>query len=142
MQMFHSLPAIRAGIDHQSESAPAWVQTQALLLGDRAGSGQEPAQQCLLTGGAVGQRAEVLLGDHQDVRRRLRMDVREGQHIVGLIETRHRDGATRDLAEEAIKLSSHGCMLNPETGPWSNVCITPSNYFLKYLGIMPGAQGS
>ena len=48
----------------------------------------------------------VLLRDHQDVHRRLRGDVAEGERGVGLADHRRRDLAGHDPAEQAVSLHS------------------------------------
>src|SRR5712664_4639691 len=49
----------------------------------------------------VVQRADVGRGNHQEVRRRLRVHVLEGQHAVTPLDDGRRDLAARDLAEYA-----------------------------------------
>lgn len=113
MQVIDALPSVGASVDHQAKAAAAGMHAEALLLCHYAGCAEKLTQQRRLSGGAVGERPEVLFGNQEDVHRRLWMNVGKGQHIAVLIETLHRDGATCDLAEEAIKVSSHGCILNP-----------------------------
>ena len=58
--------------------------------------------------GQLGQGRHVHLRDHQDVRRRLRVDVAEGQRQVGLGDLVGRDSPAHDPAEQAVSSSSHG----------------------------------
>lgn len=71
----------------------------------------------------------MLFRNDEDVHRRLRVEVREGEHVVVLIQARDRDFTGGDLAEEAVWSCSHVRMLNLR------------GYFLKYFGSNPGSHG-
>jgi hypothetical protein len=56
----------------------------------------------------MGESGEMLFGDKQDVHRRLRVDVREGEDMVILVEALNGNGAGGDFAEEAGGQSVEG----------------------------------
>ena len=75
------------------------------------------------------ERAEVLLGDDQNMYRGLRIDIRKGEHVIVLKEASDGNCARGDFAEEAVGVCSHVRMLNR------------GGYFLKYFGSYAVVQG-
>ena len=95
--MVDGLAAVGSGIHDKPVAL-----VEILLSGDlRCGGEQVPEQLCIL-GGCVRERSKVLLGNDQDVDRRLRVDVGEGNDLLVLEETGDRDRSRGDLAEKAI----------------------------------------
>lgn len=99
--MRHFLAAVRADIGQN----PVARRLQAQLAGDGTDGADQPGD---LVGIGFGReivdRDIFALGNHQDVVRRLRIDVVEGQGEIVLIDLFARDLATQDLAK--ILLSS------------------------------------
>ena len=92
--MIDGLAAVRTGIDDQPVAL-----IEILLSGDLRGGGEQMTEQPCILGGRVRERCEVLLRNDQDVDRRLRMDVREGDDLLVLEETGDRDCSGGDLAK-------------------------------------------
>jgi len=97
VEMVDSLAAVRAGVDDQAVAVG-----EVLGAGDFHGCGEEMAEHGGVLRRGMGVGGEVLLGDEQDMDRRLRIDVREGEDVVILIEALGGDGTGCDFAEEAI----------------------------------------
>ncbi|MNY53708.1 hypothetical protein D3C86_1894880 [compost metagenome] len=58
----------------------------------------------------VRDRGDVLLRDHEDVDRRLGVDVAEGDGVIVLVDDLRRDLAGDDLAEETIGHLRHSLL--------------------------------
>jgi len=71
----------------------------------------------------------VLLGDDQQVHRRLWINVWKREDEFVFVDARDWDHIAGDLAEETVRVSSHERMLNLR------------RYFLKYFGSIPGIHG-
>ena len=94
MQVKHALARPLAVVHHQAEGV-----AHALLLGDARRRVQQVAEDIAILRAGVRQPGDGLLGDHQDMHRRLRVDVPEGQAAIILIDDVGRDLAVNDLAE-------------------------------------------
>lgn len=98
MEVLDGLPAVDTGVEDESVAI-----REALLHGDLRGGGDKLTQH----GGVLGERVsgggEVCLGDDEDVLGGLRVDVREREDGVVLVEAIDGDGAGCDLAEEAVR---------------------------------------
>ena len=123
MQVIDGLSAVGAGVDDDAKTV-----VEMLLLSDLVGCGEELTED-LVRGRGVRERSEVSLGDDQQVNGRLWINVREREHSFGFIDTCDGDHAVGDLAEEAVGVGSHEGIL------------ILRDYFLKYLGSIPGIQG-
>ena len=97
MQMFHRLPSIRPGIHNQPIPTP-----QPLLPRNLHGSRHQPTQQRLIPRLRLRQRPDMPLRNHQNMHRRLRMNIRKRHHLLILIQARHRNRTGGDLAKKAI----------------------------------------
>ena len=97
VEVADGLAAVGTGVDDEAVAC-----CKLLLLGDLGGGGEELAEQPGLLGGGVGERAEVQLGDDENVRGSLRVDVGEGEQLIGFEEMRDGDTSGSDLAEEAV----------------------------------------
>ena len=97
VEVADGLAAVGACVDDESVA-----RCKLLLLGDLGGGDEELAEQFGLLGGGVGERAEVLLGDDENVRWGLRVDVGEGEQVFVLEEMLDGDGSGGDVAEEAV----------------------------------------
>ena len=97
VQVVNGLATIRARVDDQAIAIREFLGSR-----DLTSCGDEMAEHGGILRRGVGERGEVLFGDEQDVHRRLRVDVREGEDVVVLIEAIDGDGAGGDFAEEAI----------------------------------------
>jgi hypothetical protein len=94
------LSRLRAGVEDQPEVGVAVVGRHGRRLGrhlrQRLGVGR----------GEVRDGSVVSARHHQDVRGRLRVDVAEGDHPVGLPHQRRRHLTGHDAAEEALGISA------------------------------------
>jgi len=97
VEVVDGLAAVGAGVNDQ----PVAI-SQVLLTRDfSCCRDQMPEHGCILRR-CVGKRGDVLLRDEQDMYRCLRVDVREGEDMVVLIDALGGDGAGDDFAEETI----------------------------------------
>ena len=105
MQVIDSLSAVRTGVNHQTIAI-----VEPLRSRDIAGGGQQPAKQRGILRQCMGMGTNMPLRNHKDVHRGLRMDVREGDRIGGLVQALNRDSAIHNLAEKTIgrALVGHG----------------------------------
>jgi hypothetical protein len=103
VHVVHRLAGLRAGVgDEAVARLGAAVADQALLERHRLRPGDDLAEQSRVGGDQRGRGGVVLLGDHQHVRRRLRVDVAEGEDAVGLVDDVGRDLTGDHAAEEAV----------------------------------------
>lgn len=107
MRVEDGLPGPGTGV----EDDPVAVAVDLLLGGDPAGLAQHVGGDAGLGGREGGGVGVVDLRDDQDVRRRLRVDVPEGEGRLGLADHGRRDAPRDDLAEQAVRLRfpGHGC---------------------------------
>src|SRR5690349_6580825 len=98
VQVHHGLPAVLVAIDDEPEPGVR----DLLRLRDRGGRAQEPAGERLVGGFDIDDRRDVLPRNHEDVRRRLRVDVAEGDDLVVRKDGSCGDFPGDDAAEEAI----------------------------------------
>jgi hypothetical protein len=98
MHMPHRLPAVAAGVE--DNAVPAGV--DALGDGDLMGRRDELAEQSVARAGQRCHVREVLPRDHQDVRRRLRADVTEGDDPLPVKHNRGGDLSGSDPAEQTV----------------------------------------
>jgi hypothetical protein len=123
MQVIYGLTAVGTVVDDDAKTV-----VEALLLSDFFGCGEELTEN-LVGGWGVRERRIVLFGDDQQVHWGLWINVRKREHGLVFVEACDRDHIAGDLAEEAVRGSSHERMLNLR------------GYFLKYLGSIPGIHG-
>ena len=81
VEVVDGLATVRAGVDNQAIAIG-----EILLAGDFVRCGEKVAEHGRVLRRGVGVRGKVLFGDEQDVYRRLRVDIREGEDVVVLIE--------------------------------------------------------
>ena len=104
MQVVNGLAAIRPVVDHQ----PVAIR-QPQLPRYLACCGEQLAEHGRIFRRGMRVRGKVLLGNKQHMHRRLRVDIRKGQHIIILIEVLGGDGAGGDFAEEAVHSLDSTC---------------------------------
>jgi hypothetical protein len=124
VKMIHCLSAVGAGVNNQPKTVVEVLQLCNFICGEK-----EFPEEFGFGGRRVCDGSEVLLGDDQDMHRRLWMNVGKRQNMFVLVEARDQDHIAGDLAEQAVRSCSHVRMLNLR------------GYFLKYLGSIPGIQG-
>src|SRR6185437_16548048 len=81
VKVIDGLATVRSGIDHQAVSA-----VELPGPGHLADRPEQMSEQVGIAGGRLGVRADVLLRNHQNMRGRLRVDVRKGQHTLILVK--------------------------------------------------------
>jgi hypothetical protein len=124
VKVIDGLSAVGAGVDDEAKTVVEVLQLCNFICCEK-----EFTENSGFGSGGVCDGSEVLLGDDQDMHRRLWMDVGKREHVIILVEARDRDHTVGDLAEEAVRTSSHVRMLNR------------GGYFLKYFGSIPGIHG-
>ena len=100
MQVRHALAPLLSHIAHH----PVAV-LQVQLPGQLGDDGEDVAHDFLVFRGDLADALDVLLGDHQNVHRRLGVDVVKGKHLFVFIGLLGGDFSRRNLAEQTI----HGC---------------------------------
>ncbi len=93
---------VLTGVAGRVEDDPVARLGDALFAGRPARREEELPEEVLRAVGNVVERGEVGLGDDQDVDRRLRPDVVEGEDALGLEEDLGRDLPADDAAEDAV----------------------------------------
>src|SRR6185312_5984972 len=99
--MGNGLSSIGAGVDDYPVAA-----VQSLLPGDIGGGRKKMAEELLVFRGRVSQRSEMLLRDHEQVGRGLRVQVGKGEGVVVLVDAGGGDCSGGDFAEDAV--GAHG----------------------------------
>ncbi len=102
VQMFNSLPTIGSCIDDTS-IAPVQVQ-RARQFGDGS---VHVADQCIVRPDSLSERNNVAARNDQYMRRRLRVHVGEGHHLVIFKQQLCRDFSGSDFAENTIHTRQH-----------------------------------
>src|SRR5690349_2800660 len=97
MDMIHLLMPDPAVVDDGAEPVGG-----ARLARETPGEAEHPAESRLVRGLRVVERRHVVLGNDQEVHRRLRPDVVESHHLGVLVDLLRRDLAARDLAKNAV----------------------------------------
>src|SRR5687767_13538283 len=97
MNMIHLLMPHPAVVDDGAEAVGG-----ARLARQPTRDGEHLAERGLVRRLGVVQRGDVQFGDHQDVHRGLRPDVRESEHFGILVDLLRRDLAADDLAEDTV----------------------------------------
>lgn len=97
VQVIYCLPTLAVTIDHQAEAALC----DPDLLRDEVCHQQEVPQQPIISLGRIEDGREVLPGNNQDVDRRLRVDVFEGDGLLVLIHHLDRTFPACYLTKEA-----------------------------------------
>ena len=97
VEVIDSLAAVWAGVDDETKTV-----VEMLLLCNFRCSTEQLAEEFGFAEGGVREGAEVLLGNDQNMHGGLRIDVREGEHVIVLKEARDGDCAGGDFAEEAV----------------------------------------
>ena len=99
VHVLDSLPSVLAGV----EDDPVAGRVDALGGRDLARRADEFVQLTVARGGESRHVGEMIPGDHQDVRRRLRVDVTEGENPLPVEHYRGRDLSGSDSAEQAVR---------------------------------------
>lgn len=97
VEMVDRLATVLTGVDHQ-----AITLGEAFCASDFSGSRKQMAEERGVRGIAVGERDEVLAGDDEKMRGSLRVDVKERDAFLILVDLVGGDGPRNDLAEKAI----------------------------------------
>ena len=97
VEMVNGLAAVGAGVDHH-----AIALREASGARNFSGSRKQMAEKSGVRGIAVGERDDVLARNHKKMRGGLRVDVKEPDAFVVLVDLLGGDGSSDDLAEEAI----------------------------------------
>src|SRR5688500_7476330 len=97
----YALSSVRVRVDHRAIPAVA----DTLLLRDFGGKYRHSPHNVRIA--ELVERRHVLSGDDEHVRRRLRIDVAEGDTVVGLRDDLRRDLVADDATEKAVV--SHAC---------------------------------
>src|ERR1700738_2584299 len=105
MHMAHRLPAFGPGIQHQPIPSHQLLPPSHFIR-----SSHQLAEQLRMLRPSLRHRAEMLLRDHQRMRRRLRVDVRERDTDLVLVQPLDRNRSRNKLAEEAF--TTHTPLLN------------------------------
>src|SRR5687768_6054099 len=92
----HRLSRLRVAIEHGPIARPI----VALVFRNLRGGAHHGADQRVVIGIQVVERRDVLLGHHERVQRRLRIDIGEGQQPVVFVDFRGRDFSGNDPAEQ------------------------------------------
>ena len=122
MQVVHRLPAIVACVHDD----PVTV-VQLLFARNLRRRGHQMAHQRSIFGRHLRRRADVLLGDHQKVCGRLRIDVGEADAAFVFVHAASRYGAGYDLAKQTVGRRSGRARFNLHNQ--------------KYFGCWPSDQG-
>ena len=99
MHVSYSLPAVAA----RAENDPVTGRLDALGGGDLASRGDQFAEQSVARAGKRGDMGEMIPWNHQDVRRRLGVNVAEGHDPLPVQHDRGRDLSGSDPAEQAFR---------------------------------------
>ena len=97
MEMVYGLAAIVSGVDDH-----AIASIQLLPSGDLCCHSHEMPQQRSVLGQRLRLRRDVLFGNNQQVRRRLRVDIGKADAEFILVHSIGGDGAGDDFAEQAV----------------------------------------
>src|SRR5260370_41285913 len=97
MQMMDGLAAVVAGVDNDAIAAIEPLAPRKV----RRGCHQVPKQRFVL-GHSLGLRGNVLFGDDNQMRRRLRVDIREADAQLIFVYAVGRDGSGDNLAKQTI----------------------------------------
>ena len=98
VEVIDRLPPVGTGVDDQAVARCG----EALLFGDLAGFEQQVAEQGAVLGSGVLHAGDDFLGDDEDVRRGLGLDVAESQTIVVLIDDVGGNFAADDFAKNSL----------------------------------------
>ena len=96
MQVGHGLAGLRAAVGHHAEVADAQT------LGDGGDDLKDVGHHTGVLGGDLTAGGDVLLGDHQEVDRSLRVDVVEGKDALVLVHLAGGDLPRGDLTKQTI----------------------------------------
>lgn len=97
VQVADGLATFRASADHNTVAF-----AEPVLAGDLRGRGEQTAEESFIARLGIGERGEVFLRDHEDVLRRLRVDVVEGIDRLVFVGLLRGNLAGDDFAEEAV----------------------------------------
>ena len=98
MNVEHRLPAFAVAVHDQ----PVAGRIDATLNGEAFGAADQGAEQTRLLFGYIVHGGNVLLGNNENVRRRLRTDVIEREYVLVLVNDVTRNFASDELAEQAV----------------------------------------
>lgn len=102
---------VNVKVEHRLSGAGADVEDGAVsvldfaLAGDLSGGEMAAPDEFRISQFSFFQSRKMFLGDDEDVRGRLRIDVFEGEDMVVFVNFFRRDVSTNDAAEEAIGIS-------------------------------------
>jgi hypothetical protein len=114
MNVKHHLPTVGVTVSHHAVSALGYAQP----AGDLLGCQKDVTDDGFVLRGEIVERGDVLLGDNQDVRRGVGVDVPESQADVVLKDDLGRDLSGNNLAEDAV---AHLSNLPARCVPWRAV---------------------
>lgn len=97
MEMKHRLSAVTTAVD--DHAIAVWFQAGG--TGNARGRDEESSHERCRLVVEIGETGDVLFGNDDDMRGRLRMDVTEGVEFLVFVDTGGRDASLVDLAEEA-----------------------------------------
>src|SRR5215470_3305428 len=97
MNVKYGLAGVAVGVEDRPKAAG-----QPSLLGERGGPSDQLAHDAIVARLDVVQRCDMPLRHDEDMGRRLRIDVVEGEDAVVLVDDRSRHLALDDLAEKAV----------------------------------------
>jgi hypothetical protein len=97
MQMIHRLAAVRTRVDHHTIASGESRRTRNLRC-----RCEQMSQQGSVLPLRMGLRGNVLPGDNQKMHRRLRVDIREAQALLILIQALRRNLTRNNLAKQTI----------------------------------------
>ena len=92
------LPSLAVRVEHRPVPAVRY----ASFLGNRGGAPDELSDQAVVFCAKLVQRFDMTLRDDEHMRRRLWIDIVEGQHAFVLVDDACRNRALDDFAEQAI----------------------------------------
>ena len=98
VKMKHRLSGARSRID----DGPVAFGIQSALARQLRRHGQEASQQRLVLCGGILERGKMLARNHQQMNRRLRVEVFNGRNLVVFVDEFRRRAALDDAAEQAL----------------------------------------
>lgn len=97
VQMIHGLASIRSRVHHGAEAF-----AQPLLFCDRFSHLVQVAKNALVSGREMRKRSDVLAWDHENMHRRLGMNVGEDNRVIVFIQLLRGNLTRGDFAEQAV----------------------------------------
>ena len=98
MNVEDGLTGVGVAVEDRAEATVA----MSMFGGNRGAAPDHLADEAVVFCRQLVEAGDVPARDHEDVHRRLWIDVLEGDHAVVLVDQRRRDLAAHDLAEKAV----------------------------------------